>query len=59
MKHNKHTDAGFFERVAVIEKYNSAYADILRGVRRVDLNISLASRLKYSGMILSMHSRQQ
>lgn len=48
MEHNKHTEAGFAERVAVIEKHNSDYADILKGVKRIDLNITLASRLKYS-----------
>jgi predicted RNase H-like nuclease len=48
MRHNKRTDAGFHERVAVIEKYNKSYAEILRGAKRVDFNISLVARLKYS-----------
>jgi predicted RNase H-like nuclease len=48
MRHNKRTDAGFHERMAVIEKYNKSYAEILRGAKRIDFNISLVARLKYS-----------
>jgi predicted RNase H-like nuclease len=48
MRHNKRTEAGFHERVGVIGRFDKNYADIFRGYRRIDFNISVISRLQYS-----------
>ncbi len=48
MKHNKRTDEGFSERVAVIARYSKFCAEILRGNERININIRLSQKLKYS-----------
>ena len=48
MKHNKKTDDGVLERIAVIEQYSKLYAEILKGNERVNINLLLTQKPGYA-----------